>query len=113
MEKKKVRKRKVKIVRHVMNDDCQACLKKHFGDISIVKELGSMQDFKETHMHMLVLKNSFAYLKKMTTVLKNHYTKLEEADGVTPESTALLEYMDDIGKIIDFTESIRKLTIKE
>lgn len=60
------KRKKTKIVRHVLHEDCRECRRKMFAENPLVKEISSIENFKESTFHLYHTKNTIPYLLEMT-----------------------------------------------
>lgn len=103
-----IRKRKkMKVIRHILHDDCRACMKKHFSEQPLVKEIGSISCFKESYLHLYHTKNTLPYLLQMTELSGKEIVRIFAESGNVELSRTMGEYFGDIEQILRMVINIR------
>lgn len=104
-----VRKRKKsKIIRHVLHDDCRECMKKVLKEQPLVKEIGSIADFKESTLHLYHTKNSLPYLLQMTVMSGKEIVRIFSESGNVELSRTMGDYFGDIEQVLRMVISMKE-----
>ena len=102
------KRKKSRIIRHVLHDDCRECMKKVFDEQPIVKEIGSIADFKESTLHLYHTKHSLHYLLQMTILSEKEIVRIFHESGNKELSQTIGEYFGDIEQILRMVISMKE-----
>lgn len=103
------KRKKSRIIRHVLHDDCRECMKKAFDEQPIVKEIGSIADFKESTLHLYHTKHSLHYLLQMTILSEKEIVRIFNESGNKEISQTIGEYFGDIEQILRMVISMKEV----
>lgn len=103
------KRKKSRIIRHVLHDDCRECMKKVFNEQPIVKEIGSIADFKESTLHLYHTKNSLPYLLQLTIMGGNEIVRIFHESGNKELSQTMGDYFGDIEQILRMVISMKEV----
>lgn len=103
------KRKKSRIIRHVLHDDCRECMKKVFDEQPIVKEIGSIADFKESTLHLYHTKHSLHYLLQMTILSEKEIVRIFHESGNKEVSQTIGEYFGDIEQILRMVISMKEV----
>lgn len=104
------KRKKSKIVRHVLHDDCRECRRKTFLENPLVKEVGSIVNFNESTFHLYHTKNSLSYLLEMTKLSGTEIVRIFAESGNKELSQTMGDYFSDIEQVLRMTINIKKMT---
>lgn len=99
-----------KAIEYVLHDDCRECMKKVFKEQPIVKEIGSIADFKESTLHLYHTKNSLPYLLQLTIMGGNEIVRIFHESGNKELSQTMGDYFGDIEQILRMVISMKEVT---
>ena len=102
------KRKKSRIIRHVLHDDCRECMEKVFDEQPIVKEIGSIADFKESTLHLYHTKHSLHYLLQMTILSEKEIVRIFHESGNKELSQTIGEYFGDIEQILRMVISMKE-----
>lgn len=105
---KNVRRKKSKLVRYKVCDDCKECRQNLLKEMPLVKDLGDFEKFKELSLHLYHTKNSLPYLLKMTTMGGNEIVRLFAETGNVELSRLMGEYFGDVEQILKMVIEMKK-----
>ena len=103
------KRKKSRIIRHVLHDDCRECMEKVFDEQPIVKEIGSIADFKESTLHLYHTKHSLHYLLQMTILSEKEIVRIFHESGNKEVSQTIGEYFGDIEQILRMVISMKEV----
>lgn len=105
---KNVRRKKTKLVRYKVCDDCRECRQNLLKEMPLVKDMGGFDKFKELSLHLYHTKNSLPYLLKMTTMGGNEIVRLFSETGNVELSRLMGEYFGDVEQVLKMVIEMRK-----
>ena len=104
------KRKKSKIVRHVLHEDCRECRRKMFAENPLVKEIGSIVDFKESTFHLYHTQNTLPYLLEMTKLSGMEIVRIFAESGEKELSQTMGDYFSDIEQVLRMVINIKEVT---
>lgn len=104
------KRKKSKIVRHVLHEDCRECRRKMFAENPLVKEVGSIVDFKESTFHLYHTKNTLPYLLEMTKLSGMEIVRIFAESGHKELSQTMGDYFSDIEQVLRMVINMKEVT---
>lgn len=109
MEKKK---KKVKVVRHVLHKDCKICMRERHLQDPLIKELNP-DGFDQSNITLLNLNNSLEYLRRYTKLTGTHLVRIFTETGNPELSKSLDEYFTDIEHVLEVMIRMKRIIDKK
>lgn len=104
------KRKKSKIVRHVLHEDCRECRRNMFAENPLVKEIGSIVDFKESTFHLYHTKNTLPYLLEMTKLSGMEIVRIFAEIGEKELSQTMGDYFSDIEQVLRMVINMKEVT---
>lgn len=104
------KRKKSKIVRHVLHEDCRECRRKMFAENPLVKEIGSIVDFKESTFHLYHTQNTLPYLLEMTKLSGMEIVRIFAESGEKELSQTMGDYFSDIEQVLRMVINMKEVT---
>lgn len=104
------KRKKSKIVRHVLHEDCRECRRMMFAENPLVKEIGSIVDFKESTFHLYHTKNTLPYLLEMTKLSGMEIVRIFSESGEKELSQTMGDYFSDIEQVLRMVINMKEVT---
>ena len=104
------KRKKTKIVRHVLHEDCRECRRKMFAENPLVKEISSIENFKESTFHLYHTKNTIPYLLEMTKLSGMEIVRIFAETGNKDLSQTMGDYFSDIEQILRMVINMKEVT---
>lgn len=97
---KNVRRKKSKLVRYKVCDDCKECRLNLMKEMPLIKDIGDFEKFKEISLHLYHTKNSLPYLLEMTKMGGNEIVRIFSESGNVELSKMMGEYFGDVEQVL-------------
>lgn len=104
------KRKKSKIVRHVLHEDCRECGRMMFAENPLVKEIGSIVDFKESTFHLYHTKNTLPYLLEMTKLSGMEIVRIFAESGGKELSQTMGDYFSDVEQVLRMVINMKEVT---
>jgi hypothetical protein len=104
------KRKKAKIVRHVLHEDCRECRRKMFAENPLVREISSIENFKESTFHLYHTKNTMPYLLEMTKLSGMEIVRIFAETGNKDLSQTMGDYFSDIEQILRMVINMKVVT---
>ena len=105
---KNVRRKKLKLVRYKVCDDCRECRQNLLKEMPLVKDFGDFDKFKELSLNLYHTKNSLSYLLKMTEMGGKEIVRLFSETGNVELSKLMGEYFGDVEQVLRMVIDMKK-----
>lgn len=96
--KRKVRRKKSKVVRTVLHEDCKQCLLKREKEFPLVRFMQN-EEKDNMNIHLLTLTHSLTYMRAMTSLVKEFLLELPYDEDSDKVKANLAEYFDELDKM--------------